>query len=78
MNVVDQLFTSIGFAVLVGVVFSVMLFVSMADFVLTLLRKPTVGEHVNAAVAARRWIAVLVAVVFGAMIAHFFVYITEL
>ncbi len=77
MNILTQLFSTMGFAVLVSVVFGIMLFVSAADFVLTLLHRPTVGEFVNTAVARREWIAVLVALVFGAMIAHFFVYIAH-
>ena len=65
------------FGTLVAVIFGVMLAVSAADFVLTLRGRPTVGEYVNAAVTSRQWIALLVAFVFGAMIAHFFIYITR-
>jgi len=55
-----------------------MLFVSATDLYLSYRRKPTIGEYVNAAVAARQWVAVLIALVFGAMIAHFFIYITQI
>ena len=77
MSPLAQLFTTTGFEILVGVVFSVMLFVSGLDLVLTLLNLPTVGQYVNAAMATRQWIAVVIAVVFGAMIAHFFIYIAH-
>jgi hypothetical protein len=78
MSVAEQIFTTRGFSVLVAVVFAVMLFVSAADLYLSYRRKPTIGEYVNAAVAARQWVAVLIALVFGAMIAHFFIYITQI
>ncbi len=77
MSPVDQLFSANGFKVLVAVIFVILLFVSLTDLVSTWLRKPTIGQHVNAAVTGRWWVAVLVMTVFGAMIAHFFVYITH-
>ena len=70
-------FSHVGFVTLVGVVFGILLLVSTADFVLTILKRPTVGDYVNLAVSNRLWIAVTVAFVFGAMIAHFFIYITH-
>ena len=77
MSPFAQLFSTTGFEILLVVVFSVMLFVSLLDLVLTVLNLPPVGHYVNTALATRQWIAVLIAVVFGAMIAHFFIYIAE-
>jgi hypothetical protein len=76
MNVFSELFSTFGFVILVGFIFGGMLLFSAADLVLTALQRPTVGDYVNAAVSTRRWIAMMVAIVFGAMIAHFFIFIT--
>ena len=78
MSPLAQLFSTTGFVILVAVIFTVMLFVSGLDFVLTFFRMPTVGQCVNKAVATREWIALVIALVFGAMIAHFFIYITHM
>lgn len=77
MSPLAELFSRTGFEILLVVVFAVMLFVSGLDFFLTLLHLPTVGEYVNAALKTRQWIAVVIALVFGAMISHFFIYITH-
>jgi hypothetical protein len=36
---------------------------------------PSVGDYMNAFVKTRPWVAVAMAIVFGAMITHFFIYI---
>lgn len=77
MNVFTSLFSTSGFAILIAVVFGIMLFVSGADLYLTWRGQHTIGEYVNAAVDTRKWVALLIAAVFGAMVAHFFIYITN-
>lgn len=77
MNPFAQLFSTMGFQILVGVIFGAMVFVSLVDLVLTVLNLPPIGHYVNEAVATRQWIAAVVALVFGAMIAHFFIYIAH-
>ena len=76
-SLTQQLPSQLGFAILVFVVLGVLLFTAIADFILALRRRPPIGQYVNAFVRNQMWVAGTVALVFGAMIAHFFVYINH-
>ena len=78
MSQLDQAFgglSSHGFVVLVMVVFGTLFGTSVIDLALSLARKPALGERMNDFIRSRPWVGIGLAVVFGAMIAHFFIYI---
>lgn len=68
-------YSSVGFYVIVLVVFGILIAAAVSEFVLT--RKvppsPAIGHYVNGFVVAYPWLAFVFAMVLGAMIAHFFV-----
>jgi Na+/phosphate symporter len=64
-----------GFVILVGVIFIVLACAALADLVLTIRSRPTVGDYVNQYVFRRPIVAVILAIVYGAMLTHFLIYI---
>lgn len=64
-----------GFVILVGLIFTVLVCAALADLILTLLSRPTVGDYVNQYVFRHPFVAVILAIVYGAMLTHFFAYI---
>jgi hypothetical protein len=76
-SIAQHLPSELGFAILVIVVLGVLLSTAVADFVFALRRRPPIGQYVNAFVRNQIWVAGMVALVFGAMIAHFFFYINH-
>jgi hypothetical protein len=66
-----------GFIVLVAVVPGLLVSVAAADLWLTVKRRRPVGYYLNEFMIAYPWFAAILAVVFGAMIAHFFMHITH-
>jgi hypothetical protein len=91
VNVITQAANGLsarGFVILVGVVFGILFAASTIDCWLSLrgLRgpraektgtvvAPTLGDYISVFVKSRPWVGVVLALVFGAMIAHFFLYI---
>lgn len=65
-------YTRPGFIILVFVIFGVLLSVLVADTYLAARKKHPVGFYVNQFTLAYPWFAAILALVFGAMIAHFF------
>ena len=65
-------YTRPGFIILVLVIFGVLLPVLVADTYLSARKKHPVGFYVNQFTLAYPWFAAILALVFGAMIAHFF------
>ena len=72
-----QVFSTFGFLALVAIIFVTLFFVAGADLVLTWRRLPTLGDYVNEYAKSKRWLALLLAFAFGAMVAHFFVFINH-
>jgi len=72
---IGKTYSSIGFYLIVLVVFGILITAAVAELVLT--RKvppsPAIGHYVNGFVVAYPWLAFVFAIVLGAMIAHFFV-----
>jgi hypothetical protein len=64
-----------GFVILVALIFGILISTSLADLVLTVRQMPTVGDYVNRYVSRRPTVAVIGAIVYGAMLMHFFVYV---
>lgn len=70
-------YTRPGFIILVLVIFGILLPVLAADTVLTARRKHPIGFYVNQFSLAYPWFAAILALVVGAMIAHFFLNIAD-
>ena len=70
-------YTRPGFIILVLVIFGILLPVLLADTWLTARRKHPIGYHVNQFVLAYPWFAAILALLVGAMIAHFFLNIAD-
>ncbi len=67
----------IGFLIFLSVMPGVLLAVAAADLVLTVKRRRPVGYYLNEFVIAYPWFAAILAVIFGAMVAHFFLHINN-
>ena len=65
----------VGFLILVAVLPGILLVVAGIDLGLTIKRRHPVGYYLNEFMIAYPWFAAILAVVFGAMIAHFFLHI---
>jgi hypothetical protein len=70
-------YTRPGFIILVVVIFGILLPVLVADTWLTVRRKHPVGFYVNQFTLAYPWFAAILALVVGAMIAHFFLNVAD-
>lgn len=70
-------YTRPGFIILVLVIFGVLLPVLAGDTVLTARGKRPIGYHVNQFALAYPWFAAILALVAGAMIAHFFLNVAD-
>jgi hypothetical protein len=67
----------VGFLVLVAALPGMLLAVAALDLSLTIKRRHPVGYYLNEFMIAYPWFAAVLAVIFGAMIAHFFLHITN-
>jgi len=72
-----QMLSRFGFLVFVAVVPGLLLAVAAADLGLTFKHRLPVGYYLNQFMVAYPWFAGVLALVFGAMIAHFFLHITH-
>jgi hypothetical protein len=70
-------YTRPGFYIVILVVFGILIPVIVLDLVLTWRRKRPVGFYMNEFMVAYPWFSMLVALVVGAMIAHFFLNIAD-
>lgn len=69
--------SKLGFGILVAVVLGVMLAIAVTEFVMIHGDKKPLGYFVNEFMVQHPWFAGMLAFVFGAMIAHFFLHIVD-
>lgn len=67
----------LGFGILVGSTVGALLVVAITEFILIARKKKPLGHYVNEFMVHYPWFAGVLAVVFGAMVAHFFLHITH-
>ncbi len=67
----------IGFLIFLSVMPGVLLAVAAADLTLTVKRRRPVGYYLNEFMIAYPWFAAILALIFGAMVAHFFLHISN-
>jgi hypothetical protein len=67
--------TKIGFFIFVAAVPGLLWFVALFDWYMTLRRKAPLGHHLQVFLLAHPWLAAVLAVVYAAMLAHFFLHI---
>lgn len=69
--------SKLGFGIFVGVVPGMLIAVTAIDLYLTFRRRPPVGHYVHEFMIDYPWFAGMLALLFGGMIAHFFLHITH-
>ena len=69
--------SKLGFGILVGITPGALVVIAVAKFILISRRKKPLGHYVNEFIIQYPWFAGVLAVVFGAMLAHFFLHITH-
>jgi uncharacterized membrane protein YeaQ/YmgE (transglycosylase-associated protein family) len=70
-------YTRPGFYILIVVVVGTVIAVTFIDLVMTYRRKQPVGYYVNQFVIAYPWFGTILALIVGALIAHFFLNISD-
>jgi hypothetical protein len=73
----DLMLSRIGFLIFLGVLPGIPLAVAITDLTMTRRGRQPVGYYLNQFVVGYPWFAGILAAVFGAMIAHFFLHIAH-
>lgn len=69
--------TKAGFFIFVAVVPGMLLAAAVFDLRMTQQGKPPLGHHLQVFILEHRWVAAVLALVYGAMLAHFFLNIAD-
>jgi hypothetical protein len=67
--------SKLGFFIFVGMVPGALWLVAIFDWVMTLRRQPPLGHRLQEFILEHPWLAAVLATVYAAMIAHFFLHI---
>jgi hypothetical protein len=70
-------YTRPGFYILILVIFGILIPVIAIDLVVTVLKRRPVGSYMNEFMVAYPWFSMLMALIVGAMVAHFFLNIAD-
>jgi hypothetical protein len=67
--------SKVGFLIFIGLVPGALLLVAIFDWVRTWRRKPPLGHSIQVFILGHPWLASVLAAVYAAMLAHFFLHI---